>query len=389
MLPNYKFVVGVSGGRDSMALLHLCAEILPRSSLIVAHYNHNLRGKDSLKDRDFVETTARRLGIRFICEEGRGTKTDEASLRKARIQFFKRVKKLHHAQAILLAHHAEDQLETFLMRLIRGSGMEGLRSMSSYTAPFFRPLLKVSRTEINEYVKRHKIKFREDKTNREPHYFRNLIRHHIVPGIFQASTRYGGKEAFLDRFSNLTEELNLYHHQKENEIKRWMKLHGQETSLWFKVTEKEWAKLSLSKKADAYRKISRSQTLEPLSRKAQMRFLLKMETDKRLTPQKGMRIEKSCGFIYFIYEPQKNISLSDFTIQLSPTLKKGNELRFFKPGDYQGGSKLKTLFLKKRIPAPERAFIPVLAKKNSSEVVWFYPQPHQKIIVKDTPLNPL
>src|SRR5437764_343012 len=125
-----KYVVAVSGGVDSVALL----DMLARSDdlkLVVAHFDHGIR-KDSAKDRKFVEDLAKNYDLPFVYEEGHlGSGTSEAVARGARYDFLHRVKKSHGAQAIITAHHQDDVLETAIINLLRGTGRKGLTSLTS------------------------------------------------------------------------------------------------------------------------------------------------------------------------------------------------------------------------------------------------------------------
>ena len=199
-------IVAVSGGIDSMALLHLLA--IPalglREHLIVAHFDHQLRGAETDADVAFVAQSAKRLGLPFetgsgdtrqlAAETGAGI---EAAARQLRHVFFVRLAKRLGA-VVALAHHADDQIETFFLRLLRGAGNRGLGGMQPIApSPFdsgvtlIRPLLSVRRTEIVDFATREGIEFREDATNTDTRFFRNRIRHELIPqlaGQFSAST---------------------------------------------------------------------------------------------------------------------------------------------------------------------------------------------------------
>ena len=199
-------IVAVSGGIDSMALLHLLATpglgLLDR--LVVAHFNHQLRGADSDADAAFVGESAGQLGLPFesdsgdtqqlAAETGEGI---EAAGRQLRHRFFARLANRLGA-VVALAHHADDQIETFFLRLLRGAGDRGLAGMQpSALSPvdsavtLVRPLLGIRRDEIVEFATREEIEFREDATNADTRFLRNRIRHELLPqlaGKFGASS---------------------------------------------------------------------------------------------------------------------------------------------------------------------------------------------------------
>lgn len=185
------YVVAVSGGVDSVALLHMLAadpQALPPDAmrertpytLHVAHYDHGMRA-DSGQDRQLVETLAARYGVSCVSEQGRlGAGTSEAAARAARYAFLQRVRQQTGAQAIVTAHHQDDVLETILINLLRGTGSRGLHSLRS-TDVLLRPLLGCSKQQIRAYARAHTLEWREDSTNADRTYLRNYIRHRIMP----------------------------------------------------------------------------------------------------------------------------------------------------------------------------------------------------------------
>lgn len=176
-----KYVVAVSGGVDSMALLHLLTSTLhpPPSSFVVAHFDHGIR-PDSAQDRKLVESAAGQYGLEFAYEEGGlGPSASEDTARKARYEFLHKVREKHGAKAIITAHHQDDLLETALLNMLRGTGRKGLSSLQS-TDIIKRPLLHLSKQELLDYAKTHNIKWREDPTNQNTNYLRNYIRKHVV-----------------------------------------------------------------------------------------------------------------------------------------------------------------------------------------------------------------
>ncbi len=187
-------VVGVSGGADSMALLECIRELRGASAqTIVAHYNHGMRGMESDDDQLFVESIASQLGMTCVvgfADRDVIANASEVQLRYFRHAFFTQVAAEHHAQWIALAHHADDQVETFLHNLMRGSGPSGLAGI-----PFSRPLtaqtvlvhpfLRVTRSQILEYLKYRDRSFRTDSSNATNQYTRNRIRNELLPMLRQ------------------------------------------------------------------------------------------------------------------------------------------------------------------------------------------------------------
>lgn len=188
-----KVVVGVSGGPDSMCLLNVLCFLRSeyKLTIIVAHINHCLRGNDSDDDEEFVRNYCKEENIEFY-----STKIDIHSLakekgiscesagREVRYSFFYRIYKETGANKIALAHHANDQAETILMRLIRGTGMEGLSGIKPVRDNIYiRPLINIYRDEIEKYCTENNIYTRTDKTNFESIYTRNKIRLDLIPYV--------------------------------------------------------------------------------------------------------------------------------------------------------------------------------------------------------------
>lgn len=188
--PGDTLIVGLSAGADSTALLDLLAT-LPAFPLrlVAAHLNHCLRGGDSDADELFCRDTAARYGIPFASRRvdvraiaGEYSCGLEDAGRRARIGFFDELAATWKAAAVVLAHHADDQAETLLMRLLRGAGTSGLAGMSSRNGRgYVRPLLEITRAEIETYLTGRGLSWREDASNRDTAFVRNRIRHELLP----------------------------------------------------------------------------------------------------------------------------------------------------------------------------------------------------------------
>ncbi len=185
------FLVGVSGGRDSVVLLHVLLE-LGFGRLIVCHLNHGLRGRDSINDRKFVQRLARRLGLECVCRKvdvakiaSERKRSIETAAREARHAFFADVAASKRCSRIFLGHHADDVVETFLFNLCRGAAPAGLTSMRAKTQlgklSLFRPMLYVTRAAIDAFASARQIRFREDASNEDPRFARNRLRKEAIP----------------------------------------------------------------------------------------------------------------------------------------------------------------------------------------------------------------
>lgn len=187
-------VVALSGGADSCALLNLLIS-LPgfNLQLVAAHLNHCLRGNESDGDEDFCHKLTKGYGIPFescrvdvkILAKSGGLNLEDAG-RQARITFLDQVHKKHNAKAIVTAHHSDDQSETVLMRLLRGSGMSGLAGMRYRNQRgYLRPMLNISRVQIEQYLAENGLTWREDASNLDTIFLRNRIRHELLPLLEQ------------------------------------------------------------------------------------------------------------------------------------------------------------------------------------------------------------
>ncbi|MCE0522264.1 MAG: tRNA lysidine(34) synthetase TilS [Methylacidiphilales bacterium] len=184
-------LVGVSGGVDSMALLH--ALVKSGRKPVVLHFDHGWRA-ESGADADWVRGQARQLGLKFIGGKMRSPKKHrEADARSARYAFFAKTARRLRLPHLALAHHADDQVETFLMQLLRGSGAAG-RGMDFVAERdglvLHRPWLGVWKKEIVAYARRHKLSWREDATNTDTRHRRNLIRRRALPYL---QKQFGGQ----------------------------------------------------------------------------------------------------------------------------------------------------------------------------------------------------
>ena len=180
-----KYIVAVSGGVDSVVLLHLLTTYYllltttqTQYEFVVAHFDHGIRA-DSAEDRKFVQKLAKKYGLEFTYKtEKLGKSASEELARSRRYRFLATAVKKHHAEAIITAHHKDDLLETAVFNLLRGTGRSGLTSLKS-TDEIIRPLLNYKKTQIIRYAKDNKLVWREDSTNKTLKYSRNKIRNFL------------------------------------------------------------------------------------------------------------------------------------------------------------------------------------------------------------------
>jgi tRNA(Ile)-lysidine synthase len=195
IVPRERLVIGVSGGADSMALLFslACLRHDLGVQLHAAHFNHKFRPESTRQDERFVELWCKKLNVPLTIGRRVGGKIrhlSEDDARQMRFEFFVKTARLLKAQSVALAHTRNDLAETVLMRLMRGSGLYGLRAIlprrSIEGIIFVRPLLGVNRKDVEDYLKNKKIPFCTDTTNRQMVYERNKIRHELLPLLARA-----------------------------------------------------------------------------------------------------------------------------------------------------------------------------------------------------------
>ncbi len=184
-----KIIVAVSGGPDSVCLLDMLAFLAPKCNLKlhIAHINYGLRGKDSDSDEEYVRQLAKKYSLPISVLNAKKNSPAkkgenlENKLRNIRYAFFEKIRKQKKFDLIAVAHNQDDLAETVLMRVLRGSGLQGLSAISAKNKHIIRPLLATSRKEIETYLKEKKIYYRIDKTNADIAFFRNKIRHRLIP----------------------------------------------------------------------------------------------------------------------------------------------------------------------------------------------------------------
>lgn len=190
-----KYLLAISGGVDSMVLLDLFRQTSTQFS--VAHCNFQLRGQDSIGDEEFVRDYCGKYQIpfhhiRFDVEEYKqtGNFSTEMACRNLRYNWFDEVMQLNQLDYLVTAHHLNDNIETFLINLSRGTGLKGLTGMPISTDKIFRPLINLSKQSILDYAEVNQIKWREDYTNQSDDYVRNRIRHHITPVLNELHPKF-------------------------------------------------------------------------------------------------------------------------------------------------------------------------------------------------------
>lgn len=383
-------IVGVSGGADSMALLHrLNAE---GYSLVIAHCNFHLRGAESDRDEAFVrhEVEERYPGQGFAVVDfdtygyAKERKVSiEMAARDLRYRWFRTIMEQYGASCIAIAHHADDQIETLLLNLSRGTGGQGLVGMESYRDGIWRPLLGTSRSDILAYLERHQLPHVEDSTNQETVFKRNLIRQKLIP-LFEELNPSFRTSALRSMHLFAREQMLI-----DSTVSEWVHKHHDKATDSFGFSGSALEPLIL------YR------WLTPKGFSADQVDKLYSERDHSgaiFTSSEGILIERFRGKAYFITipspSPSQVISGLDMThplgdmgrlivggdegqLMISPKMLERNlVLRYAEQGDkvqvfgQKSGSRLLADFLKdKGIPASYRTYVPVLAEGDRVHAV--------------------
>ncbi len=411
-----KVIVGVSGGADSLCLLFVLLDYRQRLpfSITVVHVEHGVRGQESVEDARFVEKICREQKIEYRLVSCRvpelaqqeGLSVEEAG-RRARYEAFARIKKEMGADKIAVAHNQDDQAETVLFQIARGSGLTGAGGIRPVRGAIIRPLLGCSRAEIEAYLRGRALTWCTDATNRELDYTRNRIRHQVLP-VFEAEINRKSREHIVA----LAEELQRVQAYMEQETKRCLEelavfQNGtvQLTAAALKekpVLLQEYVlRESLRRAGCPLRDIGRRhiadmqklldgqsgrQTALPGGWQAVRSFdkliLRRKEKERaafafaaRVTVPGSCETPQGTFLLQVFPNENKNIFQNTYTKWLDCD-KIGNNLfiRTRRPGDYivinrQGGKKkLKEYFIEEKIPAEQRDHILLLAQ--GSEILW-------------------
>jgi tRNA(Ile)-lysidine synthase len=200
--PFEKVVVGVSGGADSVVLAHALKKL--GYEIIIAHLNHHLRGAESDADEKFVKDLAKDWGVLYAVKQGFIPKEGnlENNARKVRYAFLEDVREKYKADCVAVAHHMDDQIETVLMHMVRGSGLRGQIGIKYEKDKLIRPMLDIKRSEVLAYAKENGLSYRTDETNNDLSYNRNFWRHLAIPYLKNAIKDLGLKIKDINETAN-------------------------------------------------------------------------------------------------------------------------------------------------------------------------------------------
>jgi tRNA(Ile)-lysidine synthase len=277
-------ILAISGGADSVFLLHQLLNSPLELNIILAHLNHNLRGAESRADQKFVEQLANKHRLKLEISQAKlsGKKGNlEENSRLARYTFFQKIAKKHQADWILTAHHLNDQIETVLFNLTRGTlsnGINGIQKID-YQQKIFRPLLNISKQEILNWLKTNKISFRNDSSNKNLNFSRNRLRLKVIPELEKINPN------FLETFHQSLQNLQAAQQFSQLAVENWLKNNLETNSP--KTTQSFSLDLFLAQPA-----ILQKNILQNLYRQINQKSLTKQQLEeilKTLSQQKSNR----------------------------------------------------------------------------------------------------
>jgi len=421
-------IVGVSGGADSIALLHVLAKISleQKFKISIAHLNHSARGEESDADAQFVADLAGKLRLEVFIEKQNvpqqrsqlKTSFQEAA-RIARLTFLKSILARCRAHKVALGHTADDQVETVLMNLLRGSGSKGLSGMQPVRDCFIRPLFDCSRGEVEQYLQDENIEFRTDSSNLKKDYLRNRIRLDLIPhlekeynknirqNILQSASILLDEDRFLNELA-----VECFDRVSSRSIGRdklgleRVALSSQSPALRNRVI-----RIAIQKIKGDLRKVTAAHVQEVTQ------LFLQPKPDKRISLPDDMEAQCDRNKVWFYKildvkggEPIKREDLelkipgesfmrssqitfkTQVTEQVAPDFsvegpvkatfdfdQTGDQIRvrYFQPGDrflplgMQGSKKLKKFLIDEKIPQEQRIHIPILTT-ITGDIIWVY-----------------
>jgi len=414
--PARTLLVACSGGTDSLALLDVL-DILRATGgveLVCAHYEHGMRGADSLADARFVEAFCAARAIPFVCEAGdvpvyaRAHRLSfETAARVCRYEFLHRVQTERGCDAVVLAHHADDLAETVLLRILRGTGPAGLAAMREWDGRHLRPLLTVTRAQIEQYAAVRGLMPRHDVTNDVMDARRNRIRHELLPQLVRtynpavrdALTRLSGlateEDDLLGALARTEFEraahpeglslaaLRTLHPAMQRRVLRlfWAQKTGAVRDFSYLHEERMRALIFAEGAARAemqsgwYAAVRRSvlTLMRPAQASAQNKeIILSFTAEYGIINFQGIQFEfrhLSCMTADDWVRMEQRAAVYADRVQLPPLV-----MRTRRAGDFMqlpiGRKKLKDILIDDKIPREERDSIPLLALADTQEIFW-------------------
>ena len=398
-IKDKRLLIAISGGIDSVALTHLL-HIL-KYDISLAHCNFKLREKESNLDEKFVENLASKLNIQHFSTSfstetyaKKNKLSVQMAARELRYNWFDKIQLENNFDYILTAHQKEDVLETFLINFTRGTGLEGLTGIPTINGKIIRPLLNVTREEIHKYAIENNIKWREDKSNASTKYFRNKIRHQVIPVLKELNPSL--MSTFDKTLENLNESKQIIDDKIEDvkfsienfdgeiyqfDIKKIKELSSPKAYL-FEILKKygftEWEDLSELINAQSGKQVL-SKTHRLIKDRTHL-LLSKIETNnaKQYQLTENLTVfENSDLHLTFettegtkqVTETEKAIYIDKKLLKFPLTVRKWQNGDYFYPLGMQGKKKLSKFFKDEKISILEKEKTWLLCSANN-EVIW-------------------
>ncbi|WP_445721686.1 tRNA lysidine(34) synthetase TilS [Flavobacterium sp.] len=416
-LKNKSIFLAVSGGLDSMVMLHLFQQL--EYDIAILHCNFQLRGKESDGDTDFVIDYAEQFNIAWAIGHfdtkafAKDNKlSTQVAARELRYDWFLEQLEEKEFDFVATAHHADDDLETFIINLSRGTGIEGLVGIPETNEAIIRPLLPFSRNEIEDYAKQNNLKWREDSSNASDNYLRNKIRHHVVPQLKELSPTFLQSfiktQDYLSQANSMMEDaaliayMNIATHNEDEihfdieAMKNIPRLEGY-LHFWFKKYGfTAWRDILDLLDAQTGKKVNSASHVLLKNRKVLVLSKIKIKTavEKVYSIKKGqknLKIPLNIAFcnIGYITNSNNNIIFVDAgKLNYPLEIRKKREGDVFHPSGMNGKKKLSKYFKDEKYSLLEKEEQWLLLSNN--EIVWVIgKRADQRFLANEKTINTL
>ncbi len=406
-LEKVKSVVAVSGGPDSMALLFLLAKNLSKDNLFVAHVNHGWRKVSALEEK-LVRETAQKLGLEFFSTQLKLTGKSEEEARNKRYAFLGEIAQKTAADYVILAHHADDQLESIILKLVRGTNPLDLWGMDEENEIYLRPLLSTSKSDLMDYCQTQKIKYATDASNEDISFARNRLRKNVIPELktinpnlletitnqkkiyeelreyIKKGTYWGEIATFKNGVIDLKNYLRLPLYMQKAVLRKILSEKLPERELTQKNIMEVWRVIKTTgNKKTAIGKLKIEKEYDKI------RFSSQLATAEISTEKTALKLNKSTQFGRFKLILRKGLAKPDKNnILLPEKLTYNLYVRGWKLGDkiatIAGSKKIQDIFSDAKISKIERKSWPVVV--SGEEIVWIpLLQAHRDCLKKAMP----
>ena len=398
-LEKSKLLVAVSGGLDSMVLVYLCQKLNLNFSL--AHCNYKLREIESNYDEDFIKSYAKTNSIELFTTSfdtnsyaSLTKQSIQMAARKLRYEWFELLQEQHGFDFVLTAHHADDNLETFLINLSRGTGLEGLTGIPAINGSIIRPLLEFTRTEILDFATAKNLKWREDSSNKKVLYLRNNIRHSIIPLLkninssfmdsFNKSQKYliESQSVLEDYILEIEDRViaSVAEDQISYDINKILTLNNPKAYMylllkpygftdWNEIISLLQAQTGKQIYSPSHRLIKNRNNLILCKINAQLKVNISIQNSDSLIkiPSYGINLHMDITNFLPVKSPE-SVILDVKTLNFPLTVRNWNEGDYFYPSGMKGKKKLSKFFKDQKLSLVEKENVLILCSKD--QVVW-------------------